>query len=61
MDPDSPINVNFCTTPPLLMLSIHAVKPILNYALGLRFAKVHEQKREKNATGSCFYPRCSVI
>ena len=41
------------------------VKPILHYALGLRFGKVceqkREQKREKNATGLIFTPMHSVM
>ena len=39
----------------------HNLKPILHYALGLRFGKVCEQKLEKNTTGSRFYPTHGVI
>ena len=36
-------------------------QPILHYTLGLRFGKVCEQKLEKNATGSRFYPTHRII
>ena len=42
-------------------LGSKGLKPILHYALVLRFGKVCEQEREKNATGSCFYPKYAVI
>ena len=42
-----------------------SIKPIVHCAMGLRFGKVcerkREKKREKNATSSCFYPANSVI
>ena len=38
------------------------VKPILHYALGLRFGTLkHSKTREKYATDSRFYPLHSVI
>ena len=38
-----------------------SLKPLLHFAFGLRFGKVCEQKCEKNATGSRFYPTHRVI
>ena len=40
----------------VIKIFIGLVKPILHYALGSRFGKVCEQKREKNATVLHFYP-----